>query len=428
MDRILPTEILCKILFSVVAPPNLFVNFSDEYYKYTDEEVVTREDIDDLPTFEDSRIGLAHELSFFNRPVDFHHNIPAYRTHQHYARTGILTCKTFRAILTPILYQCIVLATSTQAQALIATLEDAKLAALVKIIVICPAPLSYPNRALVNRVAGACPNLRAFHNFSVYHSFSLAAHANTDSVVLPTSTDMARLTHDPFSVAQIKHLPAVCDMLVFLELVTPACHWGGELPVLQVALPNLISLKMEQRVGTLTMMQECLMPALQRLCFTRPLRHADAGEMSGTFLKKHGQHLIQLEYPDFLWGIGGRETTLEAICPALKELILDPMHCIAAGATVNPPPIRGAPGHQGVSEIGLRNIASRVGHHAGTSVELNRYLTSLIDTEAFPVLGSVRDMAWHGNAHRADSAWAILIDLCIAKGILFRDWVGNVVV
>ena len=262
MDYILPTEILCKILLSVVSPPTLFINFSDKRHKYTDEDIATCEDISDLPTFEAPQIGLTHELSFFHWPVDFRHTMPAYRAHQLNARNGILTCKTFKEILTPILYQCIVVATSTQARALVATLEDAKLANLVKIVIVCPAPLKYPNRALVNQVIAACQDLHAFHDFLIYHSIYRAAHASTDSAVLPMSNKVARLTHDPFSVSRIQHLPSICDTLVFLKLISPACHWEGENPALQVALPNLISLKMEQRTSTLTMMQGCFMPAL----------------------------------------------------------------------------------------------------------------------------------------------------------------------
>ena len=428
MDYILPTEILCKILLSVVSPPTLFINFSDKRHKYTDEDIATCEDISDLPTFEAPQIGLTHELSFFHWPVDFRHTMPAYRAHQLNARNGILTCKTFKEILTPILYQCIVVATSTQARALVATLEDAKLANLVEIVIVCPAPLKYPNMALVNRVVTACPELRAFHNLSIYHSVSPAAHASAELAVLPLSTKVTRLSHDPTSVFQIQNLPAMCDTLVFLELVSPACHWDGAIPALQVTLPNLVSLKMEQRTETLTMMQDCFMPALRHMSLTRPLRRADVGMGVAAFFQEHGRQLLQLEYTGALWSMDGGDAALEGVCPDLRELILDPMCCIGMVGGEEPPLIRGAPGHRGVSRIGLRNISSSIGQHEDDSDELNRNLGSLINAEAFPALGYVCDMAWRGSAPRGGPGWGLIIDLCASGGVQFNDWMGSTVV
>lgn len=426
MDHILPFEILCKILSLAVATPSLLVNFSDEHYKFTHEELLTSKDIDALPMFEHSRIGLAYELSFFNWPVDFYHNMPVYRAHQHHARTGILVCKTFKTILTPVLYQCAVLATSSQARALVATLEDTQLAALVKTLIICPRPLFSPKRALVDRVVGACPNLCAFHNFSIYHSPTGESHANTRLAALPVVINMARLTHDPFSLAQIAHQPTLCHTLVFLELTTPACHWAMDLPVLQVTLPSLVSLKMENKAWVLAVMEGCSMPVLQRLCLTRPLRHADVGRQSGAFLKRHGKMLTQLEYPSLLWGAEGEDVMLGMVCPMLKELIIDPMCCIATGPMWDIPPIQGAPGHPGVSEIGFRNIVSTVSTGMGDSI--SGCFNLLINTEAFPMLNSVHDMAWHGNTRRVEDDWGVITDLCVSRGVLLMDWAGSIVV
>ncbi|KJA16331.1 hypothetical protein HYPSUDRAFT_207126 [Hypholoma sublateritium FD-334 SS-4] len=420
MDHSLPVEILTKILLAVVATPSLLVNFSDDHYKFMNEDLITLKDIDGLPMFEHTRIGLAHEISFFNWPVDFYHNMPVYRAHQQHARTGILVCKTFHSILTPILYQCAVLATTSQAQRLLKTLENTQLATLVKTLIICPNPFFYPKRELVDRVVGACPNLFAFHNFSTYHSPSYAVHRDTRGPTLPIA--MERLTHDPFAVAQIEQHPALCVTLVFLELTTVSRHWIGDLPVLQVVLPFLLSLKMEHSAATLEMMHPCTMPILRRLCLTRPLRHADVGKQSGEFLKKHGQLLTQLEYPDLLWGVGGSEMTLDAVCPALTELIVDPLHCIAAGMRWDAPPIRGPPGHPGVIEIGLRNIFC-----SGDS-GMGRQIKTLISTESFPMLAGIRDMVWRTKAQYTEANWRAVIDLCLSSGVPFRDWTSSIVV
>lgn len=422
MDHPLPVEILCKILFSVVAPHTLFINYSDERFKYTERELVTREDVENLPAFEYSWNGLEDRISFLTWPVDFHHNISAYRVHQQRAMACILVCKSFAAILTPILYQCVILSTSTQAQALVVTLGNANLATLIKTVIICPKPLFYPNRELVNNVVDSCPNLRAFHNFSTYHSIGHLPDANTDDSTFPVNP--TRLTHDPFSIARVRPTSTIWDSLGFLEFTSPACHLENNLPELQVSVPNLVSLKMELSVKTLTMLQECSMPRLRQLCLTRSRIRAYAGKESTVFLKKHGKGLIQLEYPDVLWG-ASRGEALGDICPNLKELIVDPIHCIAGGASLDPPPVQGAPKHPGVSEIGLRHVASS---HMGISDVVNTYFELLINTDSFPMLASVHDMAWNRDTRRVQANWMFINGLCEERGVSFRDWTGSVIV
>lgn len=277
----------------------------------------------------------------------------------------------------------------------------------------------------MDRVAGACPNLQEYHDYSFCHPTRRGIHGISGAAILPTAP--ARLTHDAFSVGRIKQTAAICDALVFLEITTPMCHWEVELPVLQVSLPNLVSLKIEQRGAMLNIMLKCSMPMLQRLCFA-PLKYKiDVGRDTAAFLRKHGQRLTQLECPGLLWGIGGVEPGLDALCPALKELAVDPLQHLSGGLRPDPPPINGRPGHQGVCEIGFRNIASIVGLAPAGSTGLHPKIASLINTEAFPKLKSVRDMAWNPNARRVEGGWGAISSACADRGVVFRDWAGRVI-
>lgn len=434
MDRLLPLEIICRILSMALNAPSNLVNFSDDRHSVISTMLLAPEDIDSLPTFDDSRLGLTHEISFFNWPVDFHHNVPAYRLHQRRAMTCILVSKLFRAILTPMLYQFVLITTSRQARRLASALEDEYLAALVKTIVVCPMPVYYPTQALLDSVVDACPNLTAFHNFSRSHSQAHASRAIVPGAITPATGGITRLTHNPLVIFQLERHPSICNALVFLEITNPSCHWTKGLPILAIALPSLSYLKMEKRVDTINMMQDCAMPALEHLCFTRPMYRADIGDKTRAFLLKHGSKLTQLEYPEVIWsGTGGgtttTTTTLEAVCPALKQLIVDPAHCIDSTAPLAEQLFCGPHGHSQVSDIGLRNIAIRVAYHSDSAAGkyVTHILKSLVDTRAFPMLYSVRDMAWRRDEHHTQPIWRLVAKLCTDRNIVFKDWSSKVV-
>ena len=160
----------------------------------------------------------------------------------------------------------------------------------------------------------------------------------------------------------------------------------------------------------------------------------DIGAASYAFLKKHGHLLNRLEYPDAIWNCGTCDAattasaTLDDVCPVLKDLIVDPIHFIDSSSTREGRLVCGPPRHRQVSAIGLRNITNRVADHPRSSAGgFFRYsLQKLVSTEMFPMLETVRNMAWCPNY--SQDSWKPLLDLCAQQSVVFKDWLGDVVV
>ena len=430
MDRILPAEILSRILSLALNTPSVLSNLSDDTHVSLSGYFLSPQDIDGFPVFEGSRIGRAHEISFVNWPADFHHNLLVYEIHRKRIVSYIRLCKTFEAILTPILYQLAIITTSNQALGLARTLRNRFLATLVRVIIICPVPVYHLDQKRVDNLVRSCPNLIGYHNFSKSHSHVHASLHIRSDVVVPAAGGLQRLSHNSIVIAlQLQIHSSICNSLVFLEVVTPACFWTTGMTKLRLELPNLSHLKMEQRTDALEMMQGCLMPNLQYLSLTRPRYHVEFGIKSSIFIRKHGRRLTQLEYHGAIWGTAaaGEESTLESVCPDLRELIIDPVYCVDINLTL-PRSSRlfsGPPRHSQVSDISLRNIASRVMRYSDstpTGGYIIKVLKTMLATDAFPKLNSIRDAARHRSRTRSDPAWDTIMDLCAGRRVVFKDW------
>ncbi len=95
----------------------------------------------------------------------------------------------------------------------------------------------------------------------------------------------------------------------------------------------------------------------------------------------------------------------------------------------DPPVIRGAPGHGGISKIGLRHIARSIEQPEDATADLKRNLRSLINTEAFPELDHICDMAWHmQRASRRAQGGSSLLICARSRACYSRDWLGSTVV